>query len=99
MKNAPKVWTWDRGARSVDMDGDPEHVAPILETVLQGGLWEELEKFPPETVERLLPRVRAARNIRRLVEIWIEERRREGARPPPVARTRPSRHRRQRAVA
>jgi hypothetical protein len=70
-----KIWTWDRGARVVDMDGAPELLRPILETILDGGLWEELEKFPSETVERLLPPLRIPRNIRRLVEIWIETRR------------------------
>lgn len=55
------------------MDGSVERLAPILETVLQGCLWEELKKFPPDTLERLLPHVAAPRNIKRLVEIWIEE--------------------------
>jgi hypothetical protein len=57
------------------MDGPPELLQPILETILDGGLWEELEKFPPSTVERLLPQLRIPRNIRRLVEIWTETRR------------------------
>jgi hypothetical protein len=70
-----KIWTWDRGARAVDLDGPPELLRPILETILDGGLWEELEKFPPNTVARLLPQLRIPRNIRRLVEIWIETRR------------------------
>jgi hypothetical protein len=61
------------------MDAEPELLAPILETVLQGALWEELEKFPPDTVARLLPRVSVARNIRRLVQIWLEERGRPAA--------------------
>ena len=71
---ATKIWTWDRGLRAVDMDGEQELLAPILETVLSGCLWEELEKFPPKTVRRLLPRVIIPSNIRRLAEIWIEER-------------------------
>jgi hypothetical protein len=75
MARRVKIWTWDRGARPVDMDGSRELLQPILETILDGGLWEELEKFPPETVERLLPPLRIPRNIRRLVEIWIETRR------------------------
>ena len=74
MRRVVKVWTWDRGLRPLDMDGEPELLAPILETVLEGPLWNELEKFPPDTVERLLPRVTIPKNIRRLVEIWIEER-------------------------
>ena len=72
-KRRARIWTWDRGRRPVDMDGPPELLAPILETVLEGCLWEELDRFPPEVVERLLPRVNIPRNIRRLVEIWIEE--------------------------
>lgn len=63
----------------MDLDGDPSVVAPVLETVLQGCLWEELEKFPPDVVARLLPRVSVPRNIRRLVEIWVEERQQPAA--------------------
>jgi len=61
------------------MDGSPELLAPILDTVLNGGLWRELKKFPPDTLERLLPRVDVPPNVRRLVEIWIEEKRRPAA--------------------
>ena len=68
-----RIWTWDRGDALVDMDGHPEHLAPILETVLNGALWRELKKFPPDTLARLLPRVEIPPNVRRLVEIWIEE--------------------------
>jgi hypothetical protein len=75
MARRVKIWTWDRGTRAVDIDGAPELLRPILETILEGGLWEELEKFPSETVERLLPPLRIPPNIRRLVEIWIEARR------------------------
>jgi hypothetical protein len=57
------------------MDAGPELLVPLLETVLTGGVWEELAKFPSDTLERLLPRVVVPPNIRRLVEIWIEERR------------------------
>ena len=74
-----KIWTWDRGRRPVNMDGEPELLGPILETVLNGGLWEELERFPADTVERILPRIALPRNIRRLAEIWIEEKRRTAA--------------------
>ncbi len=70
-----RVWTWDRGSRQVNMDGPTELLGPILETVLNGALWRELKKFPPDTLERLLPHVEVAPNIRRLVEIWIEEKR------------------------
>ena len=61
------------------MDGPAELVAPILETILCGGLWRELKKFPIDTLERLLPRVTVPSNVRRLVEIWIEERGRPAA--------------------
>lgn len=73
------IWTWDRGNRMVDMDGPIESLAPILETVLNGALWRELKKFPLDTLARLLPRVKVPSNIRRLVEIWIEEHRRSAA--------------------
>jgi hypothetical protein len=74
-----KVWTWDRGSRVVDMDGPPERLRPILETVLNGALWRELPKFPDDTLERLLPRLNTPPHLRRLVEIWLEEKRRSAA--------------------
>lgn len=61
------------------MDGPVEVLAPILETVLNGALWRELKKFPPDTLTRLLPEVEAPSNIKRLVEIWIEEKTRPAA--------------------
>lgn len=70
-----RIWTWDRGNQPVDMDGSVEFLRPILETVLQGGLWLELRRFPPDTLERLLPCIDVPPNIRRLVEIWVEEKR------------------------
>ena len=74
-----RIWTWDRGNRMLDMDGRAELLAPVLETVLNGALWRELEKFPTDTLARLLPRVEVPSNIRRLVEIWIEEKGRSAA--------------------
>lgn len=55
------------------MDGPSELLVPILETVLNGALWRELKKFPPDTLARLLPHLDIPPNIRRLVEIWVEE--------------------------
>lgn len=55
------------------MDAPAERLAPVLATVLNGALWRELKKFPVDTLQRLLPRVDVPPNIRRLVEIWIEE--------------------------
>jgi hypothetical protein len=89
------IWTWDKGSRPVDMDGPPELLVPILETVLTGALWRELEKFPTDTLARLLPQVTVPRNIRRLVEIWIEERSPAATRAPSVARPRAQGRRRQ----
>ena len=68
-----RIWTWDRGNRLVDMDGPPEAVVPVLETVLNGASRREFKKFPLDTLERLLPRLDVPSNIRRFVEIWIEE--------------------------
>lgn len=70
---AVHIWTWDIGSRLVDMDGPPGLLLPILETVLQGGLWDELLKFPPDTVARLLPHLKIYPQTRRLLELWIEE--------------------------
>jgi hypothetical protein len=58
------------------MDASANELAPVLETVLNGPLWRELKKFPPDTLERLLPHLTVPSNIRRFVELWIEERRR-----------------------
>ena len=69
------IWTWDRGKRLVDMDGAPEVVGPILNTVLNGALWREFKQFPVDTLERLLPSIDVPPNVRRFVEIWIEEKR------------------------
>ncbi len=74
-----RVWTWVCGRRVVDMDGAPELLVPIPETVLLGGLWEELAKFPPDVLQKLLPRLTVPRNIRRLVEIYVEEKARLAA--------------------
>ena len=79
MARRVRIWTWDRGSRLVDMDGPPELLVPILETVLHGALWREFEKFPTSTLERLLPRIEVPPNIRRLVELWIEAARRTAA--------------------
>jgi hypothetical protein len=61
------------------MDGPPEVLVPVLETVLNGALWSELKKFPIETLATLLPKVSVPPNIRRLVEIWIEEKKGKSA--------------------
>ena len=82
------------------MDGSPGLLVPILETVLEGCLWEQFVKFPPDTVERLLPRLTLPRNIKRLAEIWVEEKQRASvekkqraaARAQRVARSRARRH-------
>jgi hypothetical protein len=73
-----RVWTWDAGARDLDVDGDPLALGQVLQTVLDGGLWGELRKFPADAVARVLPRLQLRPETRGLVEIWIEER----TRPP-----------------
>ncbi len=61
------------------MKGRRGELLPVLETVLNGALWRELVKFPPATLRRLLPHANVPPNIRRVVEIWIEENRRAAA--------------------
>lgn len=59
----------------MDMDGPAEAIAPVLNTVVNGALWREFKRFPIDTLERLLPSLEVPANVRRFVEIWIEERR------------------------
>jgi hypothetical protein len=73
MHRIVSIWTWDAGARPVDMDGEPALLMPILEAILDGGLWRQFEKFPPDVVARLLPRLSVSPATRRFLEIWIEE--------------------------
>jgi hypothetical protein len=87
MPRKVRIWTWDRGNRAVDMDAPTSSLAPVLETVLNGALWRELKKLPVDTLERLLPEIAVPPNVRRLVEIWIEEKR---PRPREVRRRAPS---------
>jgi hypothetical protein len=61
------------------MDRPARSLAPLLDQVVNAGLWEELEKFPPDTVERLMPHISVPPHIRRLLAIWIEEKRRSAA--------------------
>ena len=73
MSRNVEIWTWDCGARLVDMDGDPRWLVPILETILDGGLWKQFRKFPADTLARLLPLLHVSNSTRRLLEIWVEE--------------------------
>jgi hypothetical protein len=68
-----RIWTWDVGSRDIDLDGDPRLLVPILETILEGGLWRQFRKFPPDAIARLLPHLQVPPHMRRLLEIWIEE--------------------------
>lgn len=79
MGRSVEIWTWDCGRRMVDMDGPPNYLLPILETVLDGGLRRQFEKFPPDVVERLLPRLQTHPQTRRLVEVGLEEHARPAA--------------------
>jgi hypothetical protein len=49
------------------------------ESVLLGALWRQFERFPPDTVERVLPLLTLPMQTRRFVEIWIEENRGKAA--------------------
>lgn len=67
------IWTWDVGEREIDLDARSEVLVPVLETILEGGLWNQFRKFPPETLARLLPVLQIPSNTRRLIELWIQE--------------------------
>ncbi|HEX3479140.1 MAG TPA: hypothetical protein VHT91_29150 [Kofleriaceae bacterium] len=67
------VWTWDAGEREIDLDTRPQALVPVLETILEGGLWNQFRKFPAETLARLLPYLRVPSHTRRLIELWIDE--------------------------
>ena len=73
MSRMVPVWTWDVGERDVDLNARPETLVPILETILEGGLWNQFRKFPADTLARLLPYLRVPSNTRRLIELWIDE--------------------------
>lgn len=73
MPRMVRIWTWDGGDRAIDMDGDRRLLTPILETILEGGLWEQFRRFPPDVIERLLPGLNVSPETRRLLEIWVEE--------------------------
>jgi len=73
MVRAVPVWTWDVGEREIDLDARPEALVPVLETILEGGLWNQFRKFAPDTLARLLPYLHVPSNTRRLIELWIDE--------------------------
>ena len=73
MARSLPVWTWDVGEREVDFDGRPESLVPVLETILEGGLWNQFRRFPPDTLARLLPHLEIPAATRRLIELWIDE--------------------------
>ena len=71
-----EVFTCDRGVRHVDVDHDhPARIASLLQEVIESGFWRELARFPSDTLAAALPRLTLARETRRLLEIWIEEKR------------------------
>jgi hypothetical protein len=67
-----RIWTWDAGHREIDPDDEPRRLVPVLETILEGGLWGELRKFPRDAVARLLPYLHVPAHTRRFLEIWVE---------------------------
>jgi len=68
-----RLWTWDRGHRGVDFDGDLAALVPTVQTILDGGLWQQFRKIPTDVLKRLLPHLQLEPETRRLVELWIEE--------------------------
>lgn len=71
-----QVFTCDRGMRQVDVDrDDPARIASLLQEIVESGFWRELARFPSDTLAAALPRLTLARETRRLLEIWIEEKR------------------------
>ncbi len=71
-----EVFTCDRGVRPVDVDlDDLARIVSLLQEVIESGFWRELAKFPSDTLAAALPRLTLARETRRLLEIWIEEKR------------------------
>ena len=73
MARVARIWTWDVGTRDVNLDGDPLLLAQVLQTVVDGGLWNQFRKFPADVVRRLLPTLQVQPNTRTLLELWIEE--------------------------
>ncbi|GMV15595.1 MAG: hypothetical protein AMXMBFR56_38190 [Polyangiaceae bacterium] len=70
-----QVFTCDRGRIWVDVDrDDPERVRKVLQELVESGFWRELDRFPVDAIARALPQLELARETRRLLEIWIEER-------------------------
>ena len=72
MRQRVSLWTWDRGEREVDLLGDPKRLAPIVQTILDGGLWGQFRKIPPEVISRLLPFLVVAAHTRRFLKMWVE---------------------------
>lgn len=73
MPRAVPVWTWGTGERTIDLDARPEALVPVLETILEGGLWNQFRKFPAETLARLPPHLHVPSHTRRLIELWMDE--------------------------
>ena len=73
------LWTWDRGSRAVDVDGELWVIVPVVQTILDGGLWTEFRKIPADALARVLSELQLEPETRRLVEIWIEEKRQRPA--------------------
>lgn len=66
------VWTWDYGRVRLEPVRDPVIAAFVLEKVLKAGLWDEVRRFPPDVIRRLLPRLDLPRSMRRVVRLYVE---------------------------
>jgi hypothetical protein len=67
-----RIGTWDAGERVLDAAAATGLLVPVLETILEGGLWKQFRRFPPDTLARLLPHLTLSPSTRRLIELWIE---------------------------
>jgi hypothetical protein len=68
------VFTCDRGRRWLDVDRDSSRtVAGVLQELVESSFWRELDRFPTDVMRRHLPNLSLSRSMRRLLEIWIEE--------------------------
>jgi hypothetical protein len=67
-----RIWTWDAGERLIDPGGDPRRLAPVVQTILDGGLWRQFRRFPADTLARVLPYVDVPPHTRRLLRMWID---------------------------
>ena len=71
-----RVFTCDRGRRWLDVDNDSDRtVAGVIQELVESNFWRELDRLPTDVLTRHLPALTLSPSMRRLLEIWIEEKR------------------------